>query len=124
MFKASKCYDVSGKADIQMRCPPLFHIRPVTSFMGISRTNACSYQPWDCVIQEGYSHECNNKHMCTITVGYQESHKRAFFCGTKGTTVYFQVEYDCVTGKRSTTHIFLTTFNNLNISILFHHQFC
>ena len=51
MFRASRCYDGEGTANVQLNCPRDFKIRVQTAFTGISRTNACSYIAWDCVIQ-------------------------------------------------------------------------
>ena len=51
MFKASRCYDGQGIVNVQLNCPEDYKIRVQTAFTGLSRTNACSYQAWDCVIQ-------------------------------------------------------------------------
>ena len=52
--RASRCFDGDGLTTVTLRCDnpdPDERIQTLTAFTGISQYNACSYRPWDCIIQ-------------------------------------------------------------------------
>ena len=101
VFKSSMCYNSQRLANVMLRCPQGYVIRTASAFTGVSRENACSYTPWDCIIQDGATYRCDGQRACTVTVTTQNKDDELPKCGSNGKTTYFQIEYECHTGKLS-----------------------
>ena len=107
-FKSSICYDTNGKANIGLKCPGRYEIQTVVAFTALSRSVACSYDSWDCILQEGVTQRCDGRNQCSIAAIYEESIETRMSCGHSTDTeasadksMYFQVEYECITGTVS-----------------------
>ena len=107
--KSSICYNIHGKASINLKCPDQHQIKTTLAFTALSQSNTCSYSTWDCILQEGSTQQCDTKSACAITALYEDNMERLLKCddgdkraakgGVAGEYMFFQVEYYCVSGK-------------------------
>ncbi|KAK2190743.1 hypothetical protein NP493_71g04010 [Ridgeia piscesae] len=55
---------MAGDLNLTLTCAAGHHLGALSAFAGISRTNICSYEPWDCVTQGGPIGLCDQRSMC------------------------------------------------------------
>lgn len=97
-FLASRCYNVYGQVQLQLRCPFGHGVRTLLAFTAVSRHDACSYEPWDCIVRPISSHRCEGRTTCFISDRITEENEAQWghlVCG-QGTTPYMHIEYECI----------------------------
>lgn len=129
LFRSSICYDVTGEASVQLRCPSSYRIESAIAFTAISQSNVCSYQTWDCILQEGSTQDCDARSRCVVVARYNTENQttsspdnhtgQLLGCDRAGSRTFFQVEYYCLSGKSALETI--TSFYDLSHTDGSHH---